>query len=82
MITHMMGSEAVGNKVFSWTVTNCGLSVEVCADGSSGPSLCYTMRMTRSTGAVKIEMHNGWKLTLDQTEWITLKCIELIRDTL
>ena len=72
------GEEAIGNKTFRWTLRD-GVLAKIYTEGSAGPSLCFSMRITRSTRAVRVKAHNGWKLTLDQLEWVTYKCIELIR---
>ena len=73
-----IGSERVGNKVFSWDFRN-GHEVLVYADGSKGPSVCFTMDRSR-TGAIKMKFLGNWKFTLDQHEWINRKAFSLFKE--
>ena len=73
------GVEQVGNRLFYWDFSEVHNSVRISADGSRGPSLCFTMVLTPSTGAVKVKHHGGWKVTLHQLEWIMDKCYYYLR---
>lgn len=73
-----LGSEAVGNKNFSWKF-RYGNDVLIYADGSRGPAECFSMKRS-STGAIKVKSHGNWKLTLEQHEWIHNKAFSLFKE--
>lgn len=78
MIGDILGSEDVGNKTFSWGFVN-GSAVSVYADGTRGPSLCYSM-VRSNTGAIKVKSHGNWKFTLEQHEWMSNKAFNLFKE--
>lgn len=80
----LIGPEVIGSKMFYWRVRNRHsdevfiYALNVSSRGSL-PTQCFSMTRSGSTGQIKIKTYGSWKLTLDQYEWISSKCIELLR---